>query len=718
MFDFSYKKVSKKSSQSSRKAINVNSIFSFDTGRNEGCGKSDKSPFYSDCFQVNHHISPQVYKSVNNNNNDDKDGKNAKRHGEAMSNFHSNLLGSLYKYNVTAACIEEGPVTNKTANSMSDLNSEATSTSKEEGDFNMLHTETMPDCSVNVDEHFCGELSSICKHCSALHFKDEVNRQGAYKNCCHFGKVKLQEHHEYPEVLKGMFDNKDFKANIRSYNSALSFASLGAQVETITNGPYCLKIHGQVYHTTYNVNNVDENKPRKYAQLYVIDTDQANDIRTRNGANAACDFSVMSNLDRLIRSVNPYAQAYYNMAEVERQAKSNGTYKGNLSMVFNRSLNRTAKRYNAPTASEIAMIFTDNNGEPPFERDIKVYAKGVSTDNLQLNLLSPHLDPMTYVLFYPHGELGWQPNMILPSYNESMQKISMLQYKVAQISIQSNKFNPILSGGKLFQQWVVDSYLQVEANNLNYIKTNQKKLRVEQYKGLIDYLNIQTTEVVGRPVILPSTFQGSPRNMRERYHDAMSMVTKFGKPDLFITMTCNPNWKEIRDQLLPGQQPCDRPDLVARVFKLKLEALRTDIIKNKIFGNVKAHVYTIEFQKRGLPHAHMLFILEHKVDTVEMIDKIVSAEIPKTNEDERLHNLVMKHMIHGPCGSANPNAPCMENGICTKGFSKEFNTHTKITEGYPVYRRREGQWYNYKNTAINNIHVVPYNKYLLKKYKC
>ena len=60
---------------------------------------------------------------------------------------------------------------------MSDLNSEATSTSKEEGDFNALHTETMPDCSVNVDEHFCGELSSICKHCSALHFKDEVSRQ-------------------------------------------------------------------------------------------------------------------------------------------------------------------------------------------------------------------------------------------------------------------------------------------------------------------------------------------------------------------------------------------------------------------------------------------------------------------------------------------------------------------------------------------------------------
>ena len=80
MFDFSYKKVSKKSSQSSRKAINVNSIFSFDTGRNEGCGKSDKSPFYSDCFQVNHYIPPQAYKSVNN----DKDGKSVKKHGGGL----------------------------------------------------------------------------------------------------------------------------------------------------------------------------------------------------------------------------------------------------------------------------------------------------------------------------------------------------------------------------------------------------------------------------------------------------------------------------------------------------------------------------------------------------------------------------------------------------------------------------------------------------------
>jgi hypothetical protein len=125
------------------------------------------------------------------------------------------------------------------------------------------------------------------------------------------------------------------------------------------------------------------------------------------------------------------------------------------------------------------MIFTDPNGEPPFERDIRVYSRGENTDNICLNILSPHLDPMAYVLFYPYGESGWQPNLSLFSYSRRFEKVSLLQSKIAQISVRSGVFNPILYGRKLFQQWVVDSYLQVEANNLNFIKQNQKKLRVD-----------------------------------------------------------------------------------------------------------------------------------------------------------------------------------------------------------------------------------------------
>ena len=42
--------------------------------------------------------------------------------------------------------------------------------------------------------------------------------------------------------------------------------------------------------------------------------------------------------------------------------------------------------------------------------------------------------------------------------------------------------------------------------------------------------------------------------MMQNYQDAMAILRMKGKPDLFITMTCNPNWREIKDNLLRGQQ--------------------------------------------------------------------------------------------------------------------------------------------------------------------
>jgi hypothetical protein len=46
---------------------------------------------------------------------------------------------------------------------------------------------------------------------------------------------------------------------------------------------------------------------------------------------------------------------------------------------------------------------------------------------------------------------------------------------------------------------------------------------------------------VGKRTVLSSSFIGGPRDMRRRYMDAMALVRKFGKLDIFFTMTCNPN---------------------------------------------------------------------------------------------------------------------------------------------------------------------------------
>ena len=48
----------------------------------------------------------------------------------------------------------------------------------------------------------------------------------------------------------------------------------------------------------------------------------------------------------------------------------------------------------------------------------------------------------------------------------------------------------------------------------------------------------------GKTIVLPPTITGSPRWYVERYQDAMAIVRNAGKPDLFITMTCNTNWPE------------------------------------------------------------------------------------------------------------------------------------------------------------------------------
>ncbi len=115
------------------------------------------------------------------------------------------------------------------------------------------------------------------------------------------------------------------------------------------------------------------------------------------------------------------------------------------------------------------------------------------------------------------------------------------------------------------------AYARYEANRMMYIRNNQKTLRVESYKGLLDHVNSVgrgNKARVGNIFILPSTFVGGPRFMSKLYQDNMAMVRKFGRPDLFITFTCNPNWKEIKSELKAFQNASDRPDLVTQIFRL------------------------------------------------------------------------------------------------------------------------------------------------------
>ncbi|KIJ04417.1 hypothetical protein PAXINDRAFT_22625, partial [Paxillus involutus ATCC 200175] len=108
-------------------------------------------------------------------------------------------------------------------------------------------------------------------------------------------------------------------------------------------------------------------------------------------------------------------------------------------------------------------------------------------------------------------------------------------------------------------------------------------------------------------IVLPLSHSGSHRHMQQLLQDSLAICRDCQKPDIFLTMTANPDWPEVRNNLLPGKYllAIDRLDLVARVFFRKQQDLLKKV-RNGFYGAVAGLVYTIEYQKRGLPHMHLL----------------------------------------------------------------------------------------------------------------
>ncbi|XP_075640552.1 uncharacterized protein LOC142612333 [Castanea sativa] len=266
--------------------------------------------------------------------------------------------------------------------------------------------------------------------------------------------------------------------------------------------------------------------------------------------------------------------------------------------------------------------------------------------------------------------------------------------------------------------------LLLKKKDYNGLDAIKKKLRSELYYGLKDAVLRGDTDpiTVGKRIVLPSSFTGSPRYMVQNYQDAMAICRWAGYLDLFLTFTCNPKWPEINHSLefIGGLKYEDRPDIVARVFKIKLDELLHDLRHKSHFGRVIAIVYTIEFQKRGLPHAHYLLFLDpkDKCPSPTDINGIIMAEIPYPDEDPVANEAVQQFMMHGPCGSTKPKSLCTINGKCSKHFPKRFYEETIIDEeGFPLYRRRnDGKTIEKNKILLDNRYVVPYNVDLLVKY--
>ncbi|CAN1769845.1 hypothetical protein LINPERHAP1_LOCUS11421 [Linum perenne] len=424
--------------------------------------------------------------------------------------------------------------------------------------------------------------------------------------------------------------------------------------------------------------------------MFVFDTE--NEIKHRLNS---CPSNVNDLSEQIIKELRDMFDEHNVLVKVFRYARDRLNVADVENVKLKLQANRISDRreYDLPIMDELAILIVDETGDDTYQPDIIV--QHLSNEMERVSFSHPSLMALQYPILFPHGEDGWHSSIMLSDTQDPLKCVSQCDFYAYRIQTRLRESTNLLISGKLFQQYVVNAYAMVEAERLDWIKNNQKKLRMHYFNGLVDAFmrgDLDLTQI-GQRVILASSHTGSPRYKYENFQDAMAIC-------------------RIKDP--------NRADIMARVFKIKLTQLISEIKTKEIFGKPVAFVQAIEFQKHGLPHAHMLAFLsaEDKIYSPSHIDSVISAEIPDVIADPQCYDVVSRLMLHGPCGHLFPNSPCMVTEKCTKHYPKKFNPETTIDEdGFPRYRRREnGRTIEKSGVHLDNRYVVPYNRYLLLRF--
>ena len=587
--------------------------------------------------------------------------------------------------------------------------------------------------------------------------------------------------------------SKSFIRNPNEYNNHFALSSFGCNSIPDyyqLNGLTCFSIHGQMRHR-YQRSSRGE---YSYFEGLIFDPSHMN----RKFKSIKLDEDVVKAIAPILNECNVLFRHIITQYD-QHKDDENVT---DLSIILQD--NTSATNHHAisglPTSPEIAVLIkkVENDGRnSSYKNDIvfklKPHVSHLDVERSQLEELigsdsvinesesfysvratHPVSDALAFPFIHYKGQSGWHKELRVKSKRTSdrgkMVKVSQIDWYKRQAIQRPDEINVALHARKLTQKYFCTSYIACEDYRLNWYKRNQKNLRIEMYDEFKRWVNSGASGATGQPIILPATFIGSPKWYKRKTLEAIAMVLGIGKPDFFITFTGilflrnkilfivlfyigNITWPEITENLQFGQQWTDRPDIVCRVFFSKLKKLLYLLTDKHVLGKSKACVWTVEFQKRGIPHAHILLTMQssHKIRNTLELDKIISAEIPDPNQNPRLYDIVTSFMLHRDCIKYSKIATCIHNERCRFGFPKPYIDCTTFQEGaYPAYRRRapanggrvfrkriqkrkkrnlstmQNEMINFDNTEINdekydyisNQWVVPYNPVLLLLFNC
>ncbi|GKC26763.1 DNA helicase, partial [Tanacetum coccineum] len=461
-----------------------------------------------------------------------------------------------------------------------------------------------------------------------------------------------------------------------------------------------------------------DGEPPRFPQLYIYDTDNEVDNRLSHygGDNSILRRDIVEGLIELLDSHNALVQLFRTARE-KLQDNHVPNFKVRLYNVV------AAKEYELPTGDMLGAIVYETGPESNMDYDIVLEQRSGLPQ--RVNKLHPSYMSLQFLLLFIYGEDGYSKDLkMIDSSNSSSKdrRLTMLAYYSYYLHDRANRYNYLSRTGKLFQQYVVTAFCAIEQNRIDFIREHQNDIRNEYLSGIYDAISRGDNDGsdCGSKLILPQSFTGGPRYMYSHYLDALAICRVYGNPSYFITFTCNVKWPEISDYMaqFPLLTTTDRADIVDRVFEMKIHEFVNYLRDAQPFGKVVAVLYTVEFQKRGLPHCHTLLWIDEsvRVRRDENIDIYVSAELPSQDVDPQGYKIVSELMMHGPCGMANPSATCTQNSSrCKKEFPKEYCNETYVDKsGFVHYKRRDtGVTTTRQNVSLDNRYVVPYNKQLL-----
>lgn len=413
--------------------------------------------------------------------------------------------------------------------------------------------------------------SRTCNRCHTDLLDAEVD-----SFCCRGGTVFLPRLPEYPEYWTRAMQPYQARCNlfIRRLNNLYSFTAIGVTSGGFTPAGGAVAITGRVYHRVLN----PEEGAHSWRWFLYDSTGRGQEAQRLH-----IPLDVVEATRLMLEEQNPFLRSVRSaMNSTEAEAYT----------IF---LDQPS------TGGEIAAIVSAHNLADVRERRIVITRTDRSPTTDFVDIMSPSYEPLQYPLLFPCGDVGWS--------TDNAFDLSAIDWARARL-IQEPRFAAM---GPLTCEWAVDMFSRVEEHRLRYLRYGRQNQRQAQYalqrrdaqrsEDPTFEMGDQNDEFTLESSI-PASFLGSRQWASRQVADSLALARVYGKPSLFITVTTNPKWPEILERLLPGQTALDNPQLISRVFHVRL--LHLMHFMKTHFQNIVYIVRVTEFQKRGLPHAHIL----------------------------------------------------------------------------------------------------------------